>query len=238
MGPLRTWTVTAANLPEHARNRIHTDEGARAAGFPRALVAGVTTYAYLTHPVMVGWGLAWLAGGGGEVRFHAPVFDGDVVRCTPVADGTGTRIEARVGNGGARATLTVWPDAPAATPMRSGHDLAPVEVPLSGELGHSYGSRAGDELDLYERERIVHPAVWPALANQVVHTQLAQGPWIHVRSHIAHHALVATGATASVHARVVDRFHRRGERAVLDVRIEVDGVPVASVEHEAIVRLA
>ena len=37
------WSVTAQNLPEHARNAIHTDEGAQAAGFPRALVAGVTT---------------------------------------------------------------------------------------------------------------------------------------------------------------------------------------------------
>ena len=28
--------------------------GAQAAGFPRALVAGVTTYAYLTHPLLAG----------------------------------------------------------------------------------------------------------------------------------------------------------------------------------------
>jgi len=46
-----SWTVTAQNLAEHARNPIHTDAGAQAAGFPRALVAGVTTYAYLTHPI-------------------------------------------------------------------------------------------------------------------------------------------------------------------------------------------
>ena len=75
------WTVTARNLPEHARNAIHTDAGAQAAGFPRALVAGVTTYAYLTHPLAAGWGLAWLSGGGGEVRFRSPVFEHDDVRC-------------------------------------------------------------------------------------------------------------------------------------------------------------
>jgi hypothetical protein len=34
------WTVVARNLPEHARNPIHTDAGAHAAGLPRALVAG------------------------------------------------------------------------------------------------------------------------------------------------------------------------------------------------------
>ena len=32
MTELATWTVTARNLPEHARNPIHTDAGAQAAG--------------------------------------------------------------------------------------------------------------------------------------------------------------------------------------------------------------
>ncbi|SVB41331.1 uncharacterized protein METZ01_LOCUS194185, partial [marine metagenome] len=40
-----SWSVRARNLPEHARNPIHTDEGGRAAGFDAALVAGVTVYA-------------------------------------------------------------------------------------------------------------------------------------------------------------------------------------------------
>ena len=86
LGVLETWTVRARNLPEHADNRIHTDAGARAAGFPAALVAGVTTYAYLTHPIVAAWGLDWVANGGGEVRFDAPVFDHDDVTCTPVVD--------------------------------------------------------------------------------------------------------------------------------------------------------
>jgi len=33
-----------------ADNAIHTDEGAVAAGYERALVAGTTVYAYLTRP--------------------------------------------------------------------------------------------------------------------------------------------------------------------------------------------
>ena len=54
-----TWTVQARNLPDHASNKIHTDDGARAAGFESALVAGVTTYAYLTRPLVAAWGLDW-----------------------------------------------------------------------------------------------------------------------------------------------------------------------------------
>jgi hypothetical protein len=41
-----------------------------------------------------------------------------------------------------------------------------------------------------------------------------------------------------VHATVIDRFQRRsGERAIVDVAIEVDGNLVATLEHEAIITL-
>ena len=87
------WSIIAQNLPEHARNPIHTDEGAQAAGFPRALVAGVTTYAYMTHPIVTAWGLDWLKSGGGEFRFRKPVFDKDVVTCQPTVIRDGVRID-------------------------------------------------------------------------------------------------------------------------------------------------
>jgi len=68
-----TWSVQARNLPEHASNPIHTDEGGRAAGFDAALVAGVTVYAYVTRPIVEAWGPGWLAEGGATVEFLAPV---------------------------------------------------------------------------------------------------------------------------------------------------------------------
>lgn len=228
----------AVNLPEHARNRIHTDEGARAAGFPAALVAGVTTYAYLTHPLARAWGLTWVGGGGGEVRFRSPVFAGDRLTCAPVVDGDEVVVEARVaGDHRPRAALRARQSAGPPPPRRAGEALPDRRVHLAGEWGSDYGERAGDDLDLYRREGIVHPAVWPALANQVVHEHLARGPWIHVRSRIAHHGVVPVGTWADVHAVVVDRFQRSGERAVLEVVIAVDGRPVATLEHEAIVAL-
>ena len=100
-----SWTVTAQNLAEHARNPIHTDAGAQAAGFPRALVAGVTTYAYLTHPVAAAWGEHWLSHGGGELRLRRPVFDHDTVQCIPQPDGDAVVIQA----------ITSEPDQPRAT---------------------------------------------------------------------------------------------------------------------------
>jgi acyl dehydratase len=81
-----TWSIVARNLPEHATNPIHTDVGAQAAGFERALVAGVTTYAYAVHPLIDRWGAAWVSGGMASLRLRSPVFDGDVIRFPTRAD--------------------------------------------------------------------------------------------------------------------------------------------------------
>lgn len=232
------WQVTARNLPEHARNAIHTDAGAQAAGFPRALVAGVTTYAYLTHPVAAAWGLPWVASGGGEVRFRRPVFDGDAVRCAVLLDGSAAEVSAVTDEPEQpRAVFRAVQAASPLEPMRAGEPLPLVQLVLDGEWGSQYGARAGDPFDLYERHGVVHPAVWPALANQVVHQHVARGSWIHMRSIVRHHALARAGATAEVRAAVVRRFDAHGERAVLDVHVVVDGTVVASLEHEAIVAL-
>jgi acyl dehydratase len=239
----QTWSVVAQNLPEHARNPIHTDAGAQAAGFPRALVAGVTTYAYLTHPLLAAWGADWLAGGGAEVRFRRPVFDGDLVRCEVSPD-----VDGGVDGGVVVAAVTDEPEQPRAivravldggsvpAPI-DGEVLRPVEMVLAGEWGSDYGRRAGDDLRRCDELGVAHPAVWPALANQLVHTQVARGSWIHMRSIVRHHALARAGALAVARGVVVRRFESHGERAVLDVRIEVDGVVVATLEHEAIVAL-
>lgn len=233
------WSVTARNLPEHARNPIHTDDGARAQGFPRALVAGVTTYAYLTHPAIAAWGADWVAHGGGEVRFRRPVFDGDTVHCEPTVDGDAVLI----------AAVTDEPEQPRATFRAVRHGGAAPEPPtgevlptrhlrLEGEWGADYALRAGDDLTLCTDLGIVHPSAWPALANNLVHAVLARGSWIHTRSIVRHHRSAPAGATAAVHGTVVRRFWSHGERAVVDVRIVVDDALVASLEHEAIVDLA
>ena len=88
--PLGSHRVVARNLAEHARTPIHTDAGAQAAGFPRALVAGVTTYAYVANIPARDWGTEWLDHGGAEVRFRKPVFDGDTLTITSVDDDSET----------------------------------------------------------------------------------------------------------------------------------------------------
>jgi acyl dehydratase len=234
------WTVVAQNLPEHAGNAIHTDDGARAAGFPAALVAGVTTYAYLTHPIVAAWGSDWVARGGANVRFRAPVFAGRSVECSPSAQDDDTYVVEAIDRGeqqNPRAIVEVRPDGGPPPEPRTGEQLDSRRFELVGQYGVDYGARAGDDLDLYDREDIVHPAVWPALANAVFSTDLVRGAWIHTRSAIRHHGVAQGGDVVDVHATVVDRFHRGGERAVVDVRIELHGHTIVTIEHEAIIAL-
>lgn len=238
LADLTTWSAPAVNLAEHADNAIHTDAGAQAAGFPAALVAGVTVYAYMTHVPAAAWGLDWLTGGGAQVRFRSPVFDGDVVDYVPVVDAGASTIEARV-DGVTRSTCTVarvgvHPDRCTGT----GDTLAPISF-VADEAWATYAARAGDDLAIYDEHQILHPVTWMRVANQFFHSQIVTGPWIHVRSSFVHHGVAARGATIDATACIVDRFDSRaGERAILDVRISADGAPVATLEHEAIIRVA
>ena len=79
---------------------------------------------------------------------------------------------------------------------------------------------------------------WANLANTVFKENLVTGPWIHVRSRIFHEGLGVPGAAIRTEATLVERFDSRaGERAIVDLRIYADDRPVATVEHEAIIRL-
>jgi MaoC like domain len=233
---IEPFEVVARNLPEHANNAIHTDAGAQAAGFPSALVAGVTTYAYLCHPAIATWGLDWVAGGSGEVRFRSPVLAAETITCRLSADGTA--IEA-VGNNVVRATLTTGSPQTldSAWYRADGEAVRTYRIVLDGEYDAAYAERAGDDLTLCRDAGVVHPAVWPALANHVVHRELVTGSWIHTRTRFVHVATAPVGATAEVAGHVVDRFNRSGERAVVHFRIAVNGTTVALLEHEAIVNL-
>lgn len=236
-GTLTNWSTTAINLPDHANNPVHTDAGAQAAGFERALVAGTTVYAYLTHVPMAAWGVDWLGGGGGELRLRRPVFDADLVDCVIDDPTSATPTVAATVGGDARATLELWEtiDAPA---MRSGEQLETVAVTL-GDAEADYGVRCGDDLGLYAELGVMHPVTWLNLANRVFMRHLVTGPWVHVRSKVYHEATAPVGAEVHIDSVLVERFDSRaGERALVDMRIHADGVPVATIEHEAIIVLA
>jgi len=233
---LTQWSTTAINLPDHADNIIHTDAGARAAGFPGALVAGTTIYAYMTHPPAVAWGVEWLSHGGGELNLRRPVFDNDLVDCVISSEQGDPVVSASV-SGEAKSSVRLWKNLEAPT-IRDGERLKPLQVQL-GDEHIDYALRCGDDLALYAEQQIAHPVTWTQLANQVFIDNLVTGPWIHVRSKIYHEGLAQIGSRVRVESTLVDRFDSRaGERALVDMRIYADEQPVATVEHEAVIVLA
>lgn len=239
------WSIVARNLPEHATNPIHTDAGAQAVGFERALVAGVTTYSYCVHPLAVALGMEWVAKGTTTVAFRSPVFDGETVSFPVRADdadgepGDGVVLEVRAPRSDKPLVFvraqrnSAQPDDDAILP--AGEPLTTITTRLDGEFGSSYAQRAGDDLTLFEDHGIVHPAVWPVLANRIFHEQLANGSWIHTKSTIRHHATAPVGSIATVRSVLTDTFVKSGLRAVARVLVEVDGRLIAAIDHEAII---
>ena len=233
-----TWSVHEKNLPEHARNPIHTDEGGNAAGFDGALVAGVTVYAYLTNPISTLWGVDWLQGGSSVVEFKSPVLADELVECVTVLNQASLDVKATV-NDEVRAQCTAYMNNPnlIASHELSDQLLDSEEIHLINEW-ENYGQRAGDDHELYSELGVIHPAVWPALANHVVEKNLVHGAWIHTRSKICHHGLVEIGSIATIESRVVKRFETKiGNRAIIDVSVIVAGKKVAGIEHESIISL-
>jgi MaoC like domain len=251
-----TWKVVARNSPAHAANPIHTDEGARAAGFPAALVAGVTVHAWLTHPVVEHWGDEWLRHGGGDVRFRRPVFDGDDVTVPARAGEGGSLVVEACVSGDPRAVFVATsprilappallprlephdPFPPDANVLAAVSDLGTIDMTIADNWGPSYPAEVGDDLARYDAGDIVHPGVWIEVAHRALTRNIALPAWIHTRSRYQFFdALHPPGIEVEVRSRVVDAIVRKGRDEVrLDVQILHDGRVVLALDHEAIVR--
>jgi hypothetical protein len=86
-------------------------------------------------------------------------------------------------------------------------------------------------------DRLAHPAILLALANQVFIDNYELGPWIHASSEVRKFSSAKDGETISVHAKIEDRFERKGhEFVILDVLIAAGPRIVESVRHTAIWR--
>lgn len=92
--PSRTVTefVAIEDPPEiQAANPIHA-EGAKAYGYDRPIVAGLSSYGWAAAALIELFGEGWLDGGWAEFRLPRPVFAGDrlVTTATLVSDGRAT----------------------------------------------------------------------------------------------------------------------------------------------------
>ena len=107
------------------------------------------------------------------------------------------------------------------------------------DVGAAYVEAVGDDLAVYRGpQAVAHPGWLLSLANYVLASNVALGPWIHTASEVRHLALVTHGDQVSVRARVLDLSEARGHELVhLDVVMMVGDRAVQRVRHSAIYRL-
>ena len=259
------YRLRARNTAAASDNRIHDDAVARRYGFGGGLVPGVTVYAYITHSVVAAWGPAWLERGTMDVRFVAPFYDGDEVVVDPTQESGALAVELGVTNGDGRLCATAragLPAAPSEVPdprewavvplpapderppagretFQGGATLGALEATFRADAGAAYADAVGDDLAVYRGPNAVaHPGWLLSLANHVLASNVALGPWIHTASEVRHLGMVTDGDRVSVRARVVDLSEARGHELVhLDLIMVVDDRAVQRVRHSAIYRL-
>jgi acyl dehydratase len=172
----------------------------------------------------------------------------------PAAPGTGAGADSGSGDGGLPAATgeapspSRWPDVPPADPETrppaSPESLAPgtaLAIPVhrfDADQASGYLASVRDDLPLYVEHRVAHPGWLLRDANYVLSANVQLGPWIHVESHVRHHALVHDGDQLAARAVVTREWERKGHRFVeLDVGLIVGGDRVAAqVTHTAIYR--
>ncbi len=248
-----TQTITARNYAKERANRIHSDETAHQYGFRGALVPGVGIYSYLITPVISTFGDGWVSRGAASVKFLKPVYDGDevTVRATQgeasstltleLFDPLGTLCAVGTAtNPGSNEPLQFEPYPYSALPdpdnrrQAIAEALPPGAVLGSLEVTVDLNSMAGD-FD----ESVRHPAFLLAQANEVLARNVALGPWIHTGSSINHHDIAHHGEALTLRSRVVDSGQKRGHDFVtIDIAVlGVEGRPIASIQHSALIRL-
>jgi hypothetical protein len=260
--------VRARNLSVNAENGIHADEGARALGFARGLVSGVTLYSYMTRLLVARRGAAAMEGTSSRVAFFAPVHDGDALEIAvdsaePDAWAGPVSIRAAKAHGEAVAIWEVErprrltaPDPPPALQPRGSHEERPAfrwEAVASGQPFHGFVWRPDgkenrawcdsveDELELYRTgmRPLCHPGWVLQQANQAIAREFRMPPWIHVSSRIACYRAPRVGDTVEVSAVPLETWERQGNRyALLRVAMTIAGQAALEIGHKTILQLA
>jgi acyl dehydratase len=256
---LPEYRVEARNTLVASENKIHDASVAREYGFRGALVPGVTVYAYMTHPLVEAFGVAWLERGTASVRFVKPVLDGEELTVSGAvtardARGLSAALVAATAAAGECATLTAT--LPAGSPVPVNLALYPA-APLPAERpvatrAHLEGLAAlGTPITTYDEARAreyldkvrdalgfyrgggarVHPAYFLDQANRALDRNVKMSPWIHVGSTVRHLGGARVGETLATRGRVRSLFAKKGRDFVeLDLAL-VAGERARPVAH-------
>lgn len=236
--------VRAVNTAADHENKIHDDRVASEYGFRGGLVPGVTLYGYLAAGAIEHFGPDWLERGAMDVRFREPVYDGDDVTITvyPLDSGH-IRIDAGAASGSAwihnESPPEIGPEHPVQRRPATVDTLAPGTIlgTLTKKLNLAESGMSAPLAPAIGPDRLAHPAILLALANNIVIDNYQLGPWIHAASEVRKFGSVRDGEELRVHGRIEDRYERKGhEFVVVNVLILAGTRVLESVRHTAIWR--
>ncbi|HET6818535.1 MAG TPA: hypothetical protein VFH66_15005 [Mycobacteriales bacterium] len=249
------YTVIARNIDPSSDNKIHDDAVAQQFGFSGALVPGVELFAYLTHPLVEAWGSEFLSGGGIDVRFRQPVYDGEEVVASARATGGPAYELALTGpDGVVRSVGSATPvsarevslDEFVETPLRETLPPASADSLRPGPLGsiseavdstvaQRYLDDISEKLPLYAEDAVIHPGALLRMVNALLVRNVSLGPWIHTASACAFLGLATAPSTLRAHGIVRETFERNGNDYVrYGALVTSDDRPVMYVDHTAI----
>ena len=255
-------TATADPPPTGIPNPIHDGEGADAAGYAGALVAGVRTYGWAVQTIARALGDEWLVGGWVDFSLRRPLFAGEELTIT-VEPGTGevrctvddrVVLDGTVGLGSAAWLDELHPPEFAAgedpPSIRASYDLdsipldrplRPLRVYLKTEAARDL---ATDDLGIDDPRYLqgerpsIHPYFLAGRMAPLTRHNFTYGPTIHVRSQIQHCGAASSGQEVTVGATIVDAYDRNGHwYQVLDGRVTgSDDGELALIRHHTIFR--
>jgi hypothetical protein len=235
--PVSYQGIAFNEVPE-SENAIHGDDVAAQYGFEGGLVPGVTVSAYLAHPAVEAWGLAYVSCGAARLVIEKPVYDGRPFSVDVTADGKHAYDAILTDQAGAvRARGRCWipeqlPDPPRrrGDPEVSPKMTRPFGTPQTmrrlqetglGALRIRWSDDA--ELTTYFKDAGLMPAPLVAaggrhahlgfvlgLTNWVLGGNVQIGPWLHLQTESQCFSAIEWGEELIVESAIADLFEKKG----------------------------
>ncbi len=236
------WSAEAFNQVPNATNQIHGDGLARQYGFSGGLVPGVTISAYLIHPAVEAWGMAWLTRGAAHVRVKSPLYDRETFQvCITESSNTSYRAELQRASEIVSATAEVTlVETTNPTPQRRGDPIAdrdyvgPPASPESFAILKRHGCKAfryqwpaDSKMQTYLRTPDQMPEILripgPGFANMsfilccsnwILERNAYMNPWVHLETQSQNFRPIPTGTAIVTEMSVVNFYEKKGHKFV------------------------
>ncbi len=246
------YRTVARNCAAHEENPIHDPDRVEAVGWRQAAIPGAAVFGYLCQPLITTVGEQWFHGFETDIRFAAPVHDGDELEILVDKDPAAFHIDCRA-RGTTVATMTAkrlieepsplirGDPPPTGRPvidwhkLRPGQRLSPWQWSPDTIENAEAAAQVDDQNALYRRG-FVHPHAIANVANRALTKTLRLPHWLHVGSSITTFRPIHENDRLEVVGAIVDKWQRRDHRFVdIAVRLIRNRDVVVTMTHRSIV---